>query len=162
MACHRVQDKERGDEHLSQLFERIPLVEVLTLEKPDLESHFKTLGVDSIVGYKLWCYRHNLDTSTEKTSEQLQAEIDLLQSQVEQRDPDFSPRYNLNRAKFIARIFKGELQNETVSDVLFRIRAVYNNLDGNPDAQQALGRLVLHVDKYGDLLRPIRRLHRRV
>ena len=131
-------------------------MEVLTLEKPDLESHLKTLGVDSIVGYKLWCYRHNLDTSTEKTPEQLQTEIDLLQSQVEQRDPDFSPRYNPNRAKFIARIFKGELQNETVSDVLFRIRAVYNNLDGNPDAQQALGRLVLHVDKYGDLLRPIR------
>ena len=37
---------------------------------------------------------------------------------------------------------------------------MYNNLDGDPGAQQALGRLVLHVEKYGDLMRPIRAIKR--
>ena len=105
---------------------------------------------------RLWCYRNGLDTGLDKTAAQRQAEIDLLQREVEQRDPDVSPRHNAHRAKFIARIFKGELQDETVSDLLFRIRAIYNNLDGDPDAQRALGRLVLHVEKYGDLMRPAR------
>ncbi|MCY4351602.1 MAG: hypothetical protein OXC45_00670, partial [Gemmatimonadetes bacterium] len=126
------------------------------LDKPDLESHFKTLGFDKVLAYRLWCYRNGLDTGLDKTAAQRQAEIDLLQREVEQRDPDISPRHNAHRAKFIARIFKGELQDETVSDLLFRIRAIYNNLDGYPDAQQALGRLVLHVEKYGDLMRPAR------
>lgn len=103
----------------------------LTLEKTDLEPHFKTLGFDSVVAYKLWCYRNGLATSTEKTPDQLQEEIDLLQNEVEQRDSDISERYNPRRAEFIARVFKGELQNETVSDVVFRIRAMYNNLDGD-------------------------------
>ena len=132
----------------------------LLLEKPDIESHFTTLGFDSVVAYKLWCYRNDLDTSTEKTPDQLREEIDLIQDEVEQEDPDISERHNPNRAKHIARIFKGELQNDTLSDALFRIRAMYNNLDGDPDAQQALGRLVLHVEKYGDLMRPARAFKR--
>jgi hypothetical protein len=37
---------------------------------------------------------------------------------------------------------------------------MYNNLNGDPEAQQALGRLVLHVEKYGDLLRPLRAFKR--
>ena len=126
------------------------------LNKPDLESHFKTLGFDTVLAYKLWCYRNGLDTGLDKAAAQRRVEIDLLQREVEQRDPDISPRHNAHRAKFITRIFNGELQNETVSDLLFRIRAMYNNLDGDPDAQQALGYLVLHVEKYGDLMRPAR------
>lgn len=128
----------------------------ILLDKPDTELHLKTLGFDRELAYRLWCYRNGLDTSLDKTAAQRQAEIDLLQREVEQRDPDVSPRHNAHRAKFIARIFKGELQDETVSDLLFRIRAIYNNLDGDPDAQRALGRLVLHVEKYGDLMRPAR------
>lgn len=128
----------------------------ILLDKPDVESHLETLGFDRVLAYRLWCYRNGLDTGLDKTAAQRRAEIDLLQREVEQRDPDISPRHNAHRAKFIARIFNGELQNETVSDLLFRIRTLYNNLDGDPDAQQALGRLVLHVEKYGDLMRPAR------
>ena len=133
---------------------------VAMTETTDLEPHFKALGVDSAVQYKLWCHRNGLSTSLEKTPEQLQAEIDLIQEEVEQHDADITERHNPNRAEFIARIFKGELQNDTVSDVLFRIRAQYNNLDGNPEAQQALGHLVLHVEKYADLMRPVRAIKR--
>lgn len=132
----------------------------MTLKEPDIESHFKTLGFNSVVAYKLWCYRNGLDTSTEKTSDQLREELDLLQNEIEQHDPDISERHNPNRAEHIARIFKGELQNDTLSDTLFRIRSMYNNLDGDSEAQQALGRLVLHVEKYGDLMRPARAFKR--
>ena len=38
----------------------------------DLENHFQNLGVGSIAAYKLWCYRHSLSTSLEKTPTQLQ------------------------------------------------------------------------------------------
>ncbi|MCZ6634702.1 MAG: PcfJ domain-containing protein [bacterium] len=120
----------------------------------DIQEHFQTLNVDSIVAYKLWCYRHGFSKDLDKTPEQRQAEIDLIESQEQQRDPDISKYHNPRRAEYMARIFKGELQNDTLSDVLFRIRAMYNQLDGDPGAQQALGRLILHVDKYGDLMRP--------
>ena len=125
-----------------------------TVLSNEIESHFKALGVDSVVAYKLWCYRHGLDTGLDKTPDEREAERALVKA--ERPDPDINPRHNARRAEFIARIFKGELQNETVSDLLFRIRAMYNNLAGDPDAQQALGRLVLHVKKYGDLMRPAR------
>ena len=36
----------------------------------EIESHFKALGVDSVVAYKLWCYRHGLDTGLDKTPDQ--------------------------------------------------------------------------------------------
>ena len=125
-----------------------------TVLPDEIESHFEALGVDSVVAYKLWCYRHGLGTGLDKTPDQRRAELALVKA--ERPDPEISPRHNARRAEFIARIFKGELQNETVSDLLFRIRAMYDNLDGDPDAQRALGRLVLHVEKYGDLMRPAR------
>ena len=132
----------------------------LSFTKPDLDDavqeHFQALGVGSVAAYKLWCYRHGLSTELDKTPEQRQAEIDLIESQWKGRDPDISPHHNPRRAEFIARIFKGELQNDTLSDMLFRIRTMFNNLDGDPGAQQALGRLVLHAEKYSILIHPIR------
>lgn len=125
-----------------------------TVLPDEIESHFDALGIDSVLAYKLWCYRHGLDTGLDKTPDQRGAERALLKA--ERPDPAINPRHNARRAEFIARIFKGELQSETVSDLLFRIRAMYDNLDGDPDAQRALGRLVLHVEKYGDLMRPAR------
>ncbi|MBT3606380.1 MAG: hypothetical protein HN521_25195, partial [Candidatus Latescibacteria bacterium] len=124
----------------------------LLLDKPDLEPHFKTLGFNSTVAYKLWCYRHGLNTSLEKTPDQRQNEIDLLESQLEKRDPDVHKKHDPKRAEYLARIFRGELQNEKLSSTLHTIRKMYNTFARNPEAQQAFGRLVQHIEKYSDLL----------
>ena len=121
-----------------------------------LEPHFKTLGVDSIVAYKLWCYRNCLDTSTEKTPGQLQTEIHLFKSQNPDKEPDIHRLHNPRLAKYIARIFKGELQNDKLSHIPSHIRTMYNRLKNKPEVQQALCRLILHIEKFSDLLRPKR------
>ena len=41
-------------------------------DKPDVESHFKALGFDRVLAYKLWCYRNGLDTGLDKTAVQRQ------------------------------------------------------------------------------------------
>jgi hypothetical protein len=115
-----------------------------------LEPHFKTLGVDSIVSYKLWCNRNCLDTSTEKTPGQLQTEIHLFKSQNPNKEPDIHRRHNPRLAKYIARIFKGKLQNDKLSHIPSHIRTMYNRLKNKPEVQQALCRLILHIEKYSD------------
>lgn len=120
--------------------------------KPDLEPHFKTLGLNSPVAYKLWCYRNSLDTSLDKTPEQLQEEIALSKNQAP--DPDINQHHDPRLAQHIVRIFNGECQNDTLTVIPTRIRTMYNSLKDDPDAQQALCRLILHVEKYADLLRP--------
>ncbi len=119
---------------------------------PDLESHFKTLGVGSVSAYKLWCYRHGLSTDLNKSSEQRQTEIALLTNKTPSRDPDVHKRHDPQRAKYLARIFRGELQTEKLSSVLHIIRESYNTFGDDKNAQQAFGRLVLHAEKYSDLL----------
>ena len=122
----------------------------------DLEDHFKFLGVGCISAYKLWCYRHGLSTELHKDTDQRRDKVVVFKSGIEYRKEDVNKRHSPRRAEWIARIFLGELQNEKLSDVLHRIRALYNNLVCYPGAQQALGRMLLHVEKYGDLMRPAR------
>ena len=123
------------------------------LNKPDLEPHFKTLGVHSVATYKLWCYRNNFSTSLDKTPDQLQQEIALSKSQKQASDTN--QHHDPRLAQHIVRIFNGECQNDTLTVIPTRIRTMYNSLNGNSDAQKALCRLILHVEKYGNLLRPI-------
>ena len=118
----------------------------------DLEDHFKTLGVGSISAYKLWCYRHGFNTSLEKTPQQRQNEIDLLQNKIETRDPEAHKKHDPKRAEYLTRIFRGELQNEKLSSALHVIRKAFHTLNDNPEAQQAFGQLILHVEKYSILL----------
>jgi len=124
----------------------------LLSSKPDLEPHFKALGFDSLVAYKLWCYRNNLSTSLDKTPAQLQKETDLFQNQTPA--PDTNQHHDPRLAQHIVRIFNGECQNDTLTVIPTRIRTMYNSLQDNPEAQKALCRLILHVEKYADLLRP--------
>jgi len=129
------------------------LVEAET--EADFEQHLKALGLMSLSAYKLWCVRSGFDKAHHKTEEQRQAEVQYhLESLVEERGPDISIHHNPRRTDYIARIFRGECQNQTLSDILHRIRRMYNNLAEVPEAQQALGHLLAHVEKYGDFLRP--------
>ncbi len=126
------------------------------LTDPDIEPHFTTLGFDSPVAYKLWCYRNGLDTTFKKTSDQRQTELELFKSQNPKQDPDIHERHDPRLAEYIVRIFKGELQNDNLSHIPSYIRTMYNRLVDKPDVQQALRRLILHIEKYSDLLRPKR------
>lgn len=124
------------------------------VDDDDLRQHFCALGVGTIAAYKLWCYRHGLSTDLHKTPEQRSDEQALFASLQPLSDPAASKHHNPRRADLIARIFRGELREETLSDVPSRIRKIYNALAGDEEARHALRRLVLHVEKYGDMFRP--------
>lgn len=119
---------------------------------PHLQQHLNTLGFDTQTQYKLWCYRHGLDTSLQKTPAQLQKERDLFKSH--NTPSDTHVRHNPILANLIKRIFNGACEHENLSIIPARMRTVYNTLNDQPDVQNALKRLILHVEKYADLLRP--------
>ncbi|MBI2952659.1 PcfJ domain-containing protein [bacterium] len=124
------------------------------IEDDDLRRHFCALGVGTVAAYKLWCYRHGLSTDLRKTPEQRDAERALFDRLRPAPDPEVSRHHNPRRADLLARILTGEFREETLSDVPSRIRKIYNALDGDQEARDALRRLVLHAEKYGDLFRP--------
>ena len=121
----------------------------------DLAAHFAALGVGTISAYKLWCHRHGLSTALDKTPQERAAERALFTSLQPSVDPAASKEHDPRRAALISRLFSGELADEKLNDLLSRLRVERNALASDPDAQQALGRLVLHVEKYGHLLRPM-------
>ena len=96
----------------------------------DLEDHLKSLGVISISGYKLWCYRHGLSTELHKTLEERRSEIALFRSKIERPASEVNERHNPRRAEWIAGIFHGELQEEKLSDVLHNFSIVGSFLPG--------------------------------
>lgn len=123
-----------------------------TEQNSQLEDHFKHLGVGSISAYKLWCYRHGLNTSLDKTPDQLHHEKSLFENQIEKRDPEAHKKHDPKRAAYLARIFRGELQNEGLSSALNVIRNLYNAFTNDPQAQKAFAQLILHIEKYSDLI----------
>ena len=120
-----------------------------------LATHFAELGVGTIAAYKLWCHRHGLSTALDKTPQERSEEQALFASLQPSVDPAASKEHDPRRAELIGRLFNGELEDEKLNDLLSRLRVERNALADNPDAQKALGRLVLHVEKYGHLLRPM-------
>jgi hypothetical protein len=125
------------------------------IDDEELWGHFRALGVGSVSGYKLWCHRHGLSTDLEKRSSQRLAEIELFDSLQPVVDPDLSRDHDPRRAAQFVRIFRGELQDEPLSDVPSRVRKLYRALEGEEEARWALGRLVLHVEKYSRFFRPM-------
>ena len=120
-----------------------------------LAAHFAALGVGTISAYKLWCHRHGLSTALDKTPQERAAERALFAALQPSIDPAASKEHDPRRAALISRLFSGELADEKLNDLLSRLRVEHNALAGDPDAQKALGQLVLHVEKYGHLLRPV-------
>jgi hypothetical protein len=138
-----------GDEEIAFLSNCTPLKKNL---RADLEDHFESLGVGSVSGYKLWCYRNGLDTSLSKTPDQFQGEVALQVNRTEHRDPDLNKKHDPKRAEYLGRIFSGQLQNEKLSSVLHIIRKMHTTLAHDPIAQKAFARLILHTEKYSNLL----------
>ena len=120
-----------------------------------LAAHFAALGVGTISAYKLWCHRHGLSTALDKTPQEQSEERALFAALQPSVDPSASKEHDPRRAALIRRLFNGELEDEKLNDLLSRLRVERNALASDPAAQQALGRLVLHVEKYGHLLRPM-------
>ena len=120
-----------------------------------LATHFAALGVGTIAAYKLWCHRHGLSTALDKTPQERSEEQALFASLQPSVDPAASKEHDPRRAALIRRLFNGELEDEKLNDLLSRLRVERNALTSDPYAQKALGQLVLHVEKYGHLLRPM-------
>ena len=140
----------------------IPLSPLLLpgqIDDDDLRQHFHALGVGTVAAYKLWCYRHGLSTDLHKTPDQRSIERALFESLHDLPGSDAGKHHNPRRADLLARILRGECQAETLSDVPSHIRKIYNTLKGDEEARDALRRLVLHVEKYGDMFRPARAFH---
>lgn len=121
----------------------------------ELAEHFAALGVGTIAAYKLWCYRHGLSKALDKTAVERAEEVAFFASLQAPVDPEVSKQHDPRRAELIAQLFRGELEGEKLNDLLSRLRNERAGLMGDVEAQQALGRLVLHVEKYGHLLRPM-------
>jgi len=130
----------------------------LILDHPDLtnelEAHFRALGVVSVAGYKLWCRRNGFGMSLSKTPAQIDREARAAAPPVEIIDPDLSPYHGPKRATYLARVLEGELDDEKLTDIPFRIRAAHLQLADDPVAQKAYRRLILHAERYADLLKP--------
>lgn len=131
----------------------------LILHHPDitgeLEAHFLRLELVSVAGYKLWCRRNGFGTSLSKTPAQREREARVAARPAVYRAPDVSPSHEPKRAAFIARIFTGELDDGKLTDVLFRIRAVFHRLADDEVAQEHYRQLILHVERYASLLKPM-------
>ena len=120
-----------------------------------LAEHFSALGVGTVSAYKLWCYRHGLGKTLDKTATQRAEELALYASLQAPVDPEASREHDPRRAELVDRLFRGEMEGEKLTDLLSRLRNERDGLVGDAGAQEALQRLVQHVEKYGNLLRPM-------
>lgn len=130
-----------------------------------LAEHFAALGVGTVSAYKLWCHRHGLDKALDKTDSARAEEVALYQSLQAPADPTHSKYHDPKQAEWIRRLFRGELADMKLTDLWSRLHSERLGLAADPAAQEAFARLVLHVEKYGHLLRPmpaIKRLGRGV
>ena len=121
----------------------------------ELAEHFAALGVGTVSAYKLWCHRHGLHKGLDKTAEQRAEELAFFASLQRPADPEASKEHDPRRAELIARFFRGEMEGEKLTELLSRLRKEHAALAGDAGAQEAFVRLVLHVEKYGNLLRPM-------
>ena len=94
----------------------------------ELRRHFDSLGVSTVAGYKLWCHRHELNTTLDKSSEALMAEREVHKHEQQIEETDAGPEHNPRRAKIMAQIFKGALEDTPLTEVPSRVRQLYNNL----------------------------------
>ena len=124
------------------------------VDDDDLILHFNALDVGTISAYKLWCYRHDLSTDLDKTPQQRLSERTLFERLHAPADPQAGRDHDPRRAAIMARILRGEMQDEPLTDVLSRVRKIYNALEDDEESRRALGRLALQVEKYSNLFRP--------
>jgi hypothetical protein len=117
-----------------------------------IDDHIKTLGLFSISSYKLWCKRNGFPMSLEKTPDQLQVEHEHYHRITEPEDPRIQKNHSPQRADYIRRIAAGDFDGQPLSSGMSSIRKLFEDIADIPAAHAPLLRLLLHVEKYADLL----------
>ena len=95
-----------------------------------------------------------MDKALDKTDSARAEEVALYQSLQAPADPTHSKYHDPKQAEWIRRLFRGELADMKLTDLWSRLHSERLGLAADPAAQEAFARLVLHVEKYGHLLRP--------
>ena len=113
---------------------------------PLLEAHLEKLGLISVSAYKLWCRRNGFSMDLDKSDADRQAELELIRKQKDERSHD--PR----RAEYIKRIAAGDLDGKPVTEFNSRIKKLFAEVRHVASAKVALLRLLLHVERHGNLL----------
>lgn len=121
-------------------------------EGGDLESHLASLGLISTSAYKLWCRRHGFAMDLHKTDSERVLELEFARKLAEPEDPDADRAHDPRRADLIQRVFDGEFDDQSLTDLLSRVRRLFTEVENVPGGREALLALLLHVEKYGNLL----------
>ncbi len=124
-----------------------------TLDVDDrIRRHIDTLGFVSLSAYKLWYRRNGFSMSLDKSPDDLQTEIDQFTAPTAPSDPRIDKNHSPRRAEYIRRIADGEFEGQPLSSGMSSIRKLFEEVRNVDGAHSALQRLLLHVEKYGDLL----------
>ena len=121
-------------------------------ENGDLQAHIDALGLLGISSYKLWCRRHGFPMELEKSLPERQAELDFLRLQAQPEDPDADRAHDPRCAELIRQVAAGEFDGRPVTDLLSRVRNLFAEVRKVEGGHEALLQLLLHVEKYGNLL----------
>ncbi len=118
--------------------------------REEVAEHLHVLGLIATSAYKLWCRRHGFSTSLRKTGSELASERDFATEA--ERAAQASRSHDQKRAAYIRRIASGDLDGQPVTDIGAQVRRLFTEVDGVDGGREALLGLVLHVEKYGNLL----------
>ncbi len=116
----------------------------------DFKAHLSALGLISLSAYKLWCRRSGFSMDRDKSQAERDSELAFARAAAASTDHDRShaPR----RADYIKRIAAGEFDGKPVTEFGSRVRKLFAEVDDVDGGRQALLRLLLQVEKYGNLL----------
>ena len=128
----------------------ISAVAILDGQSDGREDHLAALGLISTSAYKLWCRRSGFAMDLEKSEAERAAELAFAREQA--AASDIGRSHSLHRAEYIERIAAGELDGKPVTEIGSRVRTLFAEVDDIDGGRQALLRLLLHVEKYGNLL----------
>ena len=129
-----------------------PSAPSISLTDTALEEHIFALGLMSVSSYKLWCRRHGFAMETDKSDDEREAEIAFLRRLGEPDDPEADRLHDPRDAEYIRRIASGDLDGEKLTDVMTRVRRLFAEVDDAEGGREALLRMLLHVEYYGNLL----------
>ena len=125
-----------------------------------MDQHIESLGLISVAAYKLWCRRNGFPVTLEKTAEDLEEERACFSVEDGPSDPRVSKDHSPRRAELIQRMAEGEFERSSLNlivgqpliSILTRIRGLFAEVAGVKAGRESLLRLLLHVEKYADLL----------
>jgi hypothetical protein len=127
--------------------------------EPQLLSHLEALGLDTLAGYKRWCYTRGLSTGVDKSDYELETERKLASDGISEEGPTPSRLHRPARADQLRYIYENRVEPEKATFLSWYARAL-ESLSDDENARHALFRIFIHTEKYAGLFENIGR-HKR-